>query len=82
MYAPNGSLLTSFTAYENALGIKNVRWSPSGQLLAIGSYDGKIRIMNHLTWKIISEFDHPTQMRTERAVRIMNSYDFQSAQSN
>ncbi|ESN99643.1 hypothetical protein HELRODRAFT_176814 [Helobdella robusta] len=59
IYSLNGSCLSSFSAYDYALGIKSVVWSPSGQFLAIGSYDEKIRLLNHLTWKLILEFPHP-----------------------
>lgn len=34
-----GEVLVAYSAYQNALGIKSVQWSPSGQLLAIGSFD-------------------------------------------
>lgn len=35
----DGKCLTCYRAYSDALGIKTVAWSPSGQLLAVGSYD-------------------------------------------
>ena len=34
-----GEVLTTYSAYANALGIKSVEWSPSGQMLAVGSFD-------------------------------------------
>ena len=36
---PQGEILTVYSAYPNALGIKSVEWSPSGQMLAVGSFD-------------------------------------------
>lgn len=39
VYSPDGDLLTAYSAYSDALGIKTVQWSPSGQMLAIGSFD-------------------------------------------
>ena len=39
VYAVDGSCLADYSAYGNALGIKTVAWSPTGQMLAIGSYD-------------------------------------------
>jgi hypothetical protein len=41
VYAADGRKLAQHAAYEHALGIKggSVAWSPSGQLLAVGSYD-------------------------------------------
>ena len=35
----DGSCLTAYRAYGDALGIKAVAWAPAGQLLALGSYD-------------------------------------------
>jgi WD40 repeat protein len=39
VYAVDGSCLADYSAYSNALGIKTVAWSPTGQMLAVGSYD-------------------------------------------
>lgn len=36
---PEGETLATYSAYSNALGIKTVQWSPSGQMLSIGSFD-------------------------------------------
>lgn len=58
IYSPTGQCIHSFSAYENALGIRAVRWSPTAQLLAIGSFDMKIRLLNHLTWGVLSEYEH------------------------
>ncbi|XP_020013970.1 WD repeat-containing protein WRAP73 isoform X3 [Castor canadensis] len=59
LYSLDGRLLSAYCAYEWSLGIKSVAWSPSSQFLAIGSYDGKARLLNHVTWKMITEFEHP-----------------------
>lgn len=37
--ALDGTPLVRYRAYEDALGVKSVAWAPSGQLLAVGSYD-------------------------------------------
>lgn len=37
--AGDGSLLGSFSAYDDALGVKAVTWAPGGDALAVGSYD-------------------------------------------
>lgn len=39
VYASDGDLLASYQAYSDALGIKSTSWSPSGQMLALGSFD-------------------------------------------
>ena len=46
-----------YSAYQDALGVKAVTWSPSGQFLAVGSYDQAMRLINNVTWKKISEHE-------------------------
>ena len=58
IYTIDGRCLSTFKAYDWALGVKKVAWSPTSQFLAVGSYDQKVRIINHITWKSISEFTH------------------------
>jgi WD40 repeat protein len=58
VYSPDGRCLEQYTAYEYGLGIRTVSWSPESQLVSIGSYDQKLRLMNPLTWKVIKELDH------------------------
>ena len=64
LYTIDGYCISSYTAYSElyqfGLGIKSVTWSPSGQFLAVGSYDQKVRLLNHITWKVIAEYDHVT----------------------
>ena len=38
----DGRCLSKYSAYEFALGIKSVCWSPSSQFLAVGSFDEKV----------------------------------------
>nr|XP_056721358.1 WD repeat-containing protein WRAP73 isoform X2 [Euleptes europaea] len=68
LYSLDGRLLSTYCAYEWSLGIKSVSWSPSSQFLAIGSYDEKVRILNHVTWKKISEFEHPITVASPKTV--------------
>ncbi|XP_004474669.1 WD repeat-containing protein WRAP73 [Dasypus novemcinctus] len=68
LYSLDGRLLSSYTAYEWSLGIKSVAWSPSSQFLAIGSYDGKVRILNHVTWTVITEFEHPATVNNPKII--------------
>lgn len=42
LYSVDGRCMATFKAYEYALGIKSVCWSPSSQFLAIGSFDEKV----------------------------------------
>lgn len=68
LYSLDGRLLSTYSAYEWSLGIKSLTWSPSSQFLAIGSYDEKVRVLNHITWKKIREFDHPSTINNTKAV--------------
>ncbi|KAI8907719.1 hypothetical protein DFJ77DRAFT_475069 [Powellomyces hirtus] len=58
IYHPDGRLAASYSAYDTGLGIKTVTWSPSSQFIAVGSYDEKIRLLNHYTWRPIVEYPH------------------------
>ncbi len=68
LYSSEGQCLSSFSAYENALGIKTVRWSPTGQFLAIGSFDQQLRLLNHVTWKPLIECHHPSSICEQDSV--------------
>ncbi|KAF9117941.1 WD repeat-containing protein wrap73 [Mortierella sp. 14UC] len=56
--AHNHGTLPGFSHGGGGMGVKSVCWHPKSKLLALGGYDQKIRIMNHLTWKPILEFNH------------------------
>jgi hypothetical protein len=59
-YSLDGSLVSKYEAYENALGLKSMAWSSSGHFIALGSFDEHLRILNHLNWKPIAELNHET----------------------
>lgn len=58
VYAMDGKQLHAYSAYSDAMGIKKVSWAPCGQFLAVGSYDGQVRMLNHITWQILAEHEH------------------------
>ena len=58
VYSVDGRCLADLSPYSNALGLRCLDWSHSGQLLALGAYDQRIRVLNHLTWSVLLEFDH------------------------
>ncbi|KAJ3218127.1 WD repeat-containing protein wrap73 [Dinochytrium kinnereticum] len=62
IYFPDGRLIKSFSAYDHGLGVKTACWSPSSQFLAIGSYDEKVRLLNHYTWTTLIDFSHPSNL--------------------
>lgn len=62
IYSLDGRFISSYSAYDFALGVKSCAWSPSNQFLAIGSYDQQVRILNNITWKVVSDFKHPPKL--------------------
>ncbi|XP_045714739.1 WD repeat-containing protein WRAP73 isoform X3 [Phyllostomus hastatus] len=68
LYSLDGRLLAAYCAYEWSLGVKAAAWSPSSQFLAVGSYDGKVRVLNHVTWKVLAELGHPAAVGDSRVV--------------
>lgn len=64
IYTMDGRRLATYKAYEWALGVKKTCWSPTSQFLAVSSYDRKVRVLNHITWKSISEFEHAPNILT------------------
>ncbi len=63
IYSPEGKCLHAYRPYEHALGVKTLAWSPGGQFLALGSFDERVRLLNHLTWQRIAEVEHLSDMR-------------------
>ncbi|KAH8875686.1 WD repeat-containing protein WRAP73 [Schistosoma japonicum] len=62
VYSVDGRHLCTYCAYKPAqelLGIKSISWSPTGQLLALGSYDQKCRLLNNFNWTCIACLKHP-----------------------
>lgn len=62
LYTLDGQNVASYTPYSDpsqfGLGARVVSWSPTGQFLAVGGYDQKVRLLNHVTWKTIAELEH------------------------
>jgi len=63
IYTPRGQKLAQFQAYENALGIKSISFSPKSRFLAVGSYDQVCRVFNNLTWRSLAEYEHPSTIK-------------------
>ncbi|CAH8536918.1 unnamed protein product [Schistosoma bovis] len=62
IYSVGGKHLNTYCAYkptQELLGIKSVSWSPTGQLLALGSYDQKCRLLNDFNWTCLACLKHP-----------------------
>ena len=55
----DGRIIWDYSAYQHQLGIKTVRWSPDGKILALSSHDNKVRLFCSQFWSLIQEIDHP-----------------------
>ncbi|CAF0741516.1 unnamed protein product [Didymodactylos carnosus] len=69
-YALNGQLLNVYkpTTPSQTLGIRCVKWSPTGQILAVGSYNETIALFNYLTYKKIQTFQHPQKLSSNNYI--------------
>lgn len=47
-----------FEPYTYALGIKVSKFAHQSDLVAVGSHDEKIRLINLLTLRIVTELEH------------------------
>ncbi|KAJ2956423.1 hypothetical protein NQZ79_g7745 [Umbelopsis isabellina] len=61
VYRPDASRVTTFSAYDDGLGVKSITWSPNTRFLAINSYDHKSRLLSTFDWKQLEEFTHHTK---------------------
>ncbi|KPV74090.1 uncharacterized protein RHOBADRAFT_54651 [Rhodotorula graminis WP1] len=50
------------TAPFVGLGIRNVKWAPDGEWIAVGGWDGKVRILSRHGWAAIAELGLPTRV--------------------
>ena len=66
VFSPDGTLLRRFQPYKDALGVRSVRWDPSGQFLSIGSFDDRLRVLSHMTWKAFADFSHEASLKRRR----------------
>ena len=46
LYSLDGRCLARYSAYDLALGVKSLAWSPSSQFLSLGSFDKKVSLFN------------------------------------
>ncbi|KAJ2059554.1 hypothetical protein GGI17_004322 [Coemansia sp. S146] len=56
-----GGIVKRVYTEDVGLGVRSCEWAPSGQLMALGGYDQKIRMLNHLTWRPLSTLVHRAQ---------------------
>ena len=52
----DGRIIWDYSAYQHQLGIKTLRWSPDGKILALGSHDNKVRLFCSQFWVLRPAF--------------------------
>ncbi|KAI8904993.1 hypothetical protein EDD86DRAFT_212022 [Gorgonomyces haynaldii] len=82
VYYPDGRLVTCYEPYEHRLGIKSLKWSPSGQILAIGSFDESVHLLNHYTWQPLDHLKHPKTLSDRSIVLYKEQEDKQWNQNS
>ncbi|KAJ1796491.1 hypothetical protein LPJ59_003719, partial [Coemansia sp. RSA 2399] len=53
---------------DDGLGVRTCAWSPGGQLLALGGYDRRVRVLNHLTWRPTATLTHRSTINVQADV--------------
>lgn len=92
VYTPSGEVVAAFEAYQNALGIKQVLTQarsisssvtpqslpPIESVVAVGSFDGIVRILSPLSWKLAFELPltHPKDMQPGLTEKVSSSVQF------
>ena len=72
---PFKGVILRYQPYDYALGIKNVEFSNKSLFLAVGSFDEKIRLLNAVTWKFITELDCSSNIITSPMAKIYKEDD-------
>ena len=77
LYKPEGDRLS--------LGIRCARWSPTGQVIAVGDYEERIAVFSYLTYKQIrAPFEHPQKLSSGQGYTILKEeeYKFDDEETN
>jgi WD40 repeat protein len=65
-----------FQPYDSALGIKCASFSNNGELLAIGSYDEKIRLINLVSLRLVVELEHKAQITSYKDLVVYREEEY------
>jgi WD40 repeat protein len=65
-----------FQPYDFALGVKSLEFSKRGDILAVGSYDEKVRLINLVSLRLITELDHKPQLTQYKDIIVYKEEEF------
>ncbi|CAF0853665.1 unnamed protein product [Adineta steineri] len=80
-YTLDGQLLNTYKPENDrlSLGVRCARWSPTGQVIAVGDYEERITIFSYLTYKKIqSSFEHPQKLSSGKGYTILKEEEYNS----
>lgn len=63
IYTSDGHLYRTYERPCDGLGVKSVEWSPCGDFLTIGSYDGRLVFLSNYTFSPVIEMVHSSTIR-------------------
>ncbi|KAL7266450.1 hypothetical protein RUND412_011003 [Rhizina undulata] len=63
VYTADGHLYRTYEKPCEGLGVKSVEWSPAGDFLTIGSYDGRLAFLSNYTFSPVIEMNHTRTIR-------------------
>ncbi|UJR30304.1 hypothetical protein I4U23_017841 [Adineta vaga] len=78
-YTLDGQLLNIYKAENDrlSLGVRCARWSPTGQVIAVGDYEERITIFSYLTYKKIqSSYEHPQKLSSGKGYTILKEEEY------
>ncbi|KAI5368079.1 Putative WD40/YVTN repeat-like-containing domain superfamily [Septoria linicola] len=63
IYTPDGHLFRSYPPAKDSeyeLGVKEIAWSPDGDILALARYDNRVELLNARTFSLLATIEHNT----------------------
>ncbi|GAX85762.1 hypothetical protein CEUSTIGMA_g13177.t1 [Chlamydomonas eustigma] len=66
IHVTDGRILAEHQELLDGLGIKCMSWDSSGQFLALGGYDERLRILDNVTWQPLLDEKHPISLTGPR----------------
>ena len=78
-YTLDGKLLNLYRSESKhlTLGVRCARWSPTGQIIAVGDYDEHITLFSYLTYKKLREsFQHPQRLSSKNGYKILKEEEY------
>lgn len=73
VYGLDGQCIQTYSAYDNELGVKVAKFSQRG-MVAIGSFDDHVRLLDNIKFELCGEFSHPSVLSLPERVNQENAH--------